>query len=187
MRIQHYRFNRLEGRIYREVGQGIQPINTRYLDAIILHATPPIFGKPFSNMLEQQWIGLCFLDANLDWAYALLSSGNSNALQSFIDYRRSLDPLNSVTTRITLDERISSSGRIWFMYEFEALGLPENFDGKTYLQNINYPLVDTRVELPFPTPPSLDEIRNKFPSVASSKPNSKQGPNDLRTQFMIWN
>lgn len=187
MRIQHYRFNRSQGLIYREVGQQIQPINEQHLDAIILHATPPIIGRPFSNMLQQEWIGLCFLDSNLDWSYALLSSGNSNALRSFLDYRQNLKaPLNSVTTRITLDEQNSRTGHTWFMYDFEALNLPYGFDGKTYLENINYPLVDTRLELPFSPPPSLNEIRNQFPSVISSKPSFKQGSTDLRTQFIIW-
>lgn len=186
MEIQHYRFNRADGMIYREVGRGIQPINTRYLDAIILHATPPVFGQPFPNMSPQDWIGLCFLDFNLDWSYALLSSGKSNALRSFLNYRQNLEyPLNSVITRITLDEQSSSFGNTWFMYEFDSLSLPDDFDGKAYLENVNYPLIDAHVKLPFPDPPSLDEIRNQFPSIISSKPD-KQGIIDLRTQFIIW-
>jgi hypothetical protein len=64
MIVTRYRLNRASGQIYR-VHESLFKLEEtgETLDAIILHATPPVRGEPFPNMPEQDWVGLCFLDA----------------------------------------------------------------------------------------------------------------------------
>ncbi|HAG84757.1 MAG TPA: hypothetical protein DCL61_27290 [Cyanobacteria bacterium UBA12227] len=190
MEIQRYRLNRSSGLIYRiieypfrleEVGEA--------LDIIILHATPPVRGQPFANMPEQDWIGLCFLDPELNWAFTLLNSGKSQALRSFLNYTNKHE-LSSVTTRISLISQTSHRGTQWFSYTFEAFPLPNINVSEIFNHHYEYPLIDPTVNLEFP-PANRDEILSRIISQQTPIDNTHEifdmEDIETRSKFLIWN
>lgn len=173
MKIARYRLNRKSGLIYRTLN------NSSYLEkigntltGIILHATPITFGEPFPHMPPQEWIGLCFIDFQYNWAYALLNSGKSNALAPFLRYRNSVKNLANVVTKITLSPQRSKNGSLWYSYAFAAQPLSDQRVTEILLNLPALPLIDPEVNLDFPKPsePILDSLEP-----------------DERTKFIIWN
>ncbi|MEQ8464199.1 hypothetical protein [Coleofasciculus sp. E1-EBD-02] len=191
MQIQRYRLNRASGHIYRVMESPFRLEDVgESLDMIILHATPPVRGEPFPNMPEQDWIGLCFLNAELNWSFTLLNSGKSNALSSFLHYTTERE-ISSVLTKVTLIPQTSRRGNHWFGYAFEALPLPDVNLPQLLKRHSTLPLIDPTVDLEFP-PANWDELllRLNSQAIATQKMNSlSYDTEDLetRSKFVIWN
>ncbi len=181
MKTRRYRFNRSTGKIYQESYSSLIEVPD-YLDAIILHATPPVYGQPFPNMPSQDWISLCFLDCELSWSFALLNSGQSDALRPFLNYKTQQKDLLNKLTRITLVPQSSRSGRHWYAYAFEALPLPDRVNPlETLYSHSELPLIDPNIELKFPAP-QLD--RQLLKTI--NYPQFEVKLSDMRTTFITW-
>lgn len=181
MKIRRYRFNRATGKIYQVSYSGLIEIPD-YLDVIILHATPSVYGTPYQNQPAQDWISLCFLDRELFWSFALLNSGQSDALRPFLNYKKQYNDLFNYLTRITLVPQHSRSGRHWFAYEFESLPLPDQVNPTEFLINHpELPLIDPNNELNFPEP----EIDRQLLKTLSS-PQVEVRLSDTRSTFLNW-
>ena len=177
-----YRFNRASGKIYRENSTGLVELSES-LDTIILHATPVVYGQPFPNLMAQDWINLCFLDPQMNWSFALLNSGQSDALRPFLNYQiQQGQNLFNQLTRITLIPQTSRLGRRWYTYSFEAHPLPVGINLLQILQkNSHFPLIDPTIDLSFPEP-KLDFLNFTSPPP----PQFSIQLVDQRTPFLSW-
>lgn len=181
MKIRRYRFNRATGKIYQKSYSSSLEIPD-YLDAVILHATPPVYGQPFPNQPAQDWINLCFLDRELSWSFALLNSGQSDALRPFLNYQTQQKDLFNYLTRISLVPQRSRSGNHWYAYAFEALPLPDKVN---LLETLNchskLPLIDPNISLDFPEPElNLPQLKTLI------SPQIEVKLSDTRSTFLNW-
>lgn len=152
------------------------------MDAVILHATPPVYGQPFPNQPAQDWINLCFLDREFSWSFALLNSGQSDALRPFLNYQTQQKDLLNHLTRITLVPQTSRSGKHWFAYAFEALPLPAQANPiETLHCHPELPLIDPNISLDFPEP----EIDLQLLKALNS-PQVEVRLSDTRSTFLNW-
>ena len=181
MQIRRYRFNRASGKIYRESLQNLIEVSD-HLDTIILYATPSVYGQPFQAMPAQDWISLCFLDNEFNWSFALLNSGQSDALRPFLNYQTQQKNLSNQITRINLVPQSSRSGRHWYAYAFEALPLPPEVNPTEIRQNHpELPLIDPTINLDFPEP-ELEQLVQR----TAFNPQRKIKLTDARTVFLSW-
>ncbi|MDB9315627.1 hypothetical protein PN462_21115 [Spirulina sp. CS-785/01] len=121
MEQRRYRFNRKFGKVYLETPSGLQDLGSEF-SMIILAATDPKPAKLFEHLAYQEWVQLCFLDSQGNWGYALLGSGLTNALFSWLQYRRFLEQqqieLSSVITTLSF---VQIGGlHQWYDFEFTA-------------------------------------------------------------------
>ncbi|WP_190462396.1 hypothetical protein [Planktothrix sp. FACHB-1355] len=181
MKNRRYRFNRATGKIYQESYSSLIEIPD-YLDAVILHATPPVYGQPFPNQPAQNWINLCFLDRELSWSFALLNSGQSEALRPFLNYKTQQKDLLNYLTRISLVPQRSRSGNHWYAYAFEALPLPDRVNPLEILHgHSGLPLIDPNISLDFPEPESdLQQLKTL------NSPQVEVKFSDSRSNFLNW-
>ena len=181
MKIRRYRFNRSTGKIYPESYSSLIEIPD-YLDAVILHATPPVYGQPFPNQPAQNWINLCFLDRELSWSFALLNSGQSEALRPFLNYQTQQKDLLNYLTRISLVPQRSRSGNHWYAYAFEALPLPDRVNPLETLHcHSELPLIDPNISLDFPEPEvNFQQLKTLI------SPQIEVKLSDTRSSFLNW-
>jgi hypothetical protein len=149
MELRRYRFNRKTGKIYLDVGNQLSEIGST-LRIIILWASKPVFGKPFAHLSAQYWVQITFLDMQSNWCYALLNSGATDALNSWLQYRKQIESeleLCGVVTTIRLN--LVEGEHECFDYKFSGVrgkpGLEERM--KSVINNSSYSLVDTSVNL----------------------------------------
>ncbi|MFB2970365.1 hypothetical protein ACE1CD_15435 [Aerosakkonema sp. BLCC-F183] len=151
MEIKRYRFNRKVGKIYLESLSGLIEIGSE-MKVIILWAGDVVFGKPFPHLPAQNWVQLTFLDNQGNWCYALLNSGNTNALYPWTEYRKKIEQshqLLEIVTTIGFDSSESYYG--WFDYKFSGvLGKPGLGDRMRQLirDTKQFSLVDLDINLP---------------------------------------
>lgn len=125
MELKRYRFNRKVGKIYLESPEsptGLKEVGSE-MQAIILWASEPAFGKPFAHLPAQDWIQLCLLDRQGDWCYALLNSGSTNSLWPWIQYRQGIERACLETYEIvtTIGFESADSENQWFDYKFSGV------------------------------------------------------------------
>lgn len=151
MQIQRYRFNRKVGKIYLE-SKANQLIEVgSEMKVIILWASEPVFGKPFPHLPAQNWIQLSFLDREGNWCYAVLSSGTTNALNPWIQYRHKIESLRQemfeIVTTIEFDS--NESEHEWFDYKFSGVqGKPGIGDRmRKLISSVKFSLVDIDLDL----------------------------------------
>ena len=141
-----YRFNRKEGKIYRELADELFD-NGNSMKMIILSASNPVYGKPFPNIPPQLWVQLTFMDEYSNWSYALLNDGKTSALSQWLAYRQEIEvnqklALCDVIT--TLSFELIDDERQWFDYNFSgSLGKPGLGDRMRSLikEKTNHPLI----------------------------------------------
>ena len=141
-----YRFNRKEGKIYID-RQGRLLDSGNSIKIIILWASEPTFGKPFPHLPAQYWVQLTFLNEHSNWCYALLNNGTTNALSSWLAYRKEIEivqklELCGVITTIGF-ESIDCNHQC-FEYTFSGIagkqGLVDRM--QALIQQSKYPLIE---------------------------------------------
>lgn len=121
MQIRHYRLNRKDGILYREVGDVLEPVGDS-LRVILLHATATFYAKLFDHMPPQHWVQLCFLDPEGNWSYALLNDGTTRALRPWLLFRQWLDtqPQSGRGSIATLGFEAVDARCQWYDYRFSG-------------------------------------------------------------------
>lgn len=141
-----YRFNRKKGKIYVDQ-QGRLLDNGNSIKVIILWASEPTFGKPFPHLLAQYWVQLTFLNDLGDWCYAVLSNGTTNALSSWIAYRKEIEQkleLCAVITTLSFEPIDSDQPHQWFDYSFSGIAGKQGLDDRmrSLIQQSKYPIIE---------------------------------------------
>jgi hypothetical protein len=118
-----YRFNRKDGTIYRDEGDDKLTKVGSEMRVIILGASEPIWDKPFKHLPAQHWVNLTFVDSHGDCCYGMLNDGTTNALQPWLEYRKTvaskgLELLEVITT--IKFEQVDSEIK-WFDYNFSGI------------------------------------------------------------------
>lgn len=118
-----YRFNRKDGKIYRDEGNDKLTKVGNEMKVIILEASKPTWGKPFKHLIAQHWVNLIFIDSHGNYCHGMLNDGTTNALQSWFEYRKTVASkgleLLEVITTIGF-EQIDSEIK-WFDYKFSGV------------------------------------------------------------------
>ncbi len=141
-----YRFNRKEGKIYVD-RQGALQKSGNSIKAIILWASEPIFGKPFPYLPAQYWVQLTFFDEHGNWCHAVLNNGTTNALSSWLAYRKEIETVKklelcAVITTIGF-ESIDCNYQC-FDYSFSGIPGKEGLGDRmrSLIQQSKYPLIE---------------------------------------------
>ncbi len=141
-----YRFNRKEGKIYVDRQDRLVDSGNS-IKVIILWASEPIFGKPFPYLPAQYWVQLTFFDEHGNWCHAVLNNGTTNALSSWLAYRKEIETVKklelcAVITTIGF-ESIDCNYQC-FDYSFSGIAGKEGLGDRMRLliQQSEYPLVE---------------------------------------------
>lgn len=147
MQLTKYRFNRKEGKVYLEKGNVLIDSGNS-IKAIILWASAPIYGKPFLYLPAQDWVQLTFFDKHGNWCHAVLNNGTTNALSSWLAYRKEIEvvqglELCSVITTIGFEE--IDCNHQCFDYSFSGIPGKEGLGDRMRLliQQSKYPLIES--------------------------------------------
>lgn len=152
MQLRRYRFNRKTGEIYYETKTNKLISVGSQLKVIILWASEPVWGKPFPHLPAQHWVQLTFLDEQGFWCYGVLNSGITNALYSWVEYRKKIESrsleLFEIITTISFDSQ--EAQHEWFGYSFSGVrgkpGLGERM--RELIGRSQYSPIDLDLDLP---------------------------------------
>ena len=124
MNLTRYRLNRKEGTIYQERDNQLVNIGESLLGAIVWHSEPfqaQLFGRP----RIEGWVQLTILAETGELGYIMLNSGQTSALQPWLDYVQGLREqgfrVSQVATKIHF-EYVESDDL--FDYAFQAYQSP---------------------------------------------------------------
>jgi hypothetical protein len=144
MKIVKYRFNRKVGKVFLDEAGLLTEVGNS-LKMIVLWVSEPTYGKPFEGMPAQDWVQLTFIDEQGNWCYSVLSSGSTNALSPWIEYRNLVEKssrLMGVVTTISFEE-IDGQNQ-WFDYKFSGTsgvsGLADRM--LNVIHGVDFPLIE---------------------------------------------